>query len=341
MGVPRAAPRLGRIGLMATRPLRWGVLGAGLIAGLFVADLRTAGLTVAAVGSRTLPSAAAFAAEHALSRVHASYAALCEDPDVDIVYVATPNVLHRENALQAIAAGKHVLVEKPFAMDRTQAREIVDAARATGVVVMEAMWTRFLPHMARVRELVRTGSLGDVRTVTADHDQRLSADPTHRINDLALGGGALLDLGVYPISFAVDLLGLPTSVQAHATMTSTGVDQQTSVLMGHAGGRQSVSHSAIDTPGPVRAAVLGTDARIELAPWWYNATGFIVRDAEDRVLETFSRPVVGRGMQYEAIELERVIREGLPESPLMPAEESIAIMGVLDAVRSQIGLVFP
>lgn len=144
---------------------------------------------------------------------------------------------------------------------------------------MEAMWTRFLPHMVRVRELVGGGALGDVRTVMADHDQRLPGDPTHRINDRALGGGALLDLGVYPISFAVDLLGPPTSVQAHATMTSTGVDRQTSVIMGHHGGRQSLSHSAIDTLGPVRAAVLGTDARIELAPWWYNATGFTLLDA--------------------------------------------------------------
>lgn len=323
------------------RPLRWGILGTGLIAGIFTSDLRASGLTVVAAGSRDRSSAERFAAEHDLIRSHGSYAALCEDPAVDIVYVATPNVLHLENALLAISRGKHVLVEKPFAMDEAQASAIAEAARAAGVVVMEAMWTRFLPHMVRVRELVGGGALGDVRTVMADHDQRLPGDPTHRINDRALGGGALFDLGVYPISFAVDLLGPPTSVQAHATMTSTGVDRQTSVIMGHHGGRQSLSHSAIDTLGPVRAAVLGTDARIELAPWWYNATGFTLLDAEDREIETFAQPVGGRGMQYEAFELERVIREGLSESPRMPLDESIAIMRVLDAVRAQIGLVFP
>ncbi|MDF2442686.1 MAG: hypothetical protein JWR01_889 [Subtercola sp.] len=321
--------------------LRWGILATGGIASAFATDLQANGFQLTAVGSRSQQSADEFAVRFGGITAHASYEQLVADPEVDVVYVATPHPFHEENALLAIAAGKHVLVEKAFTLNARQAETIVDAAREAGVVVLEAMWTRFLPHMVRIREIIAAGTLGDVRTVLADHNQKLSADPHHRMNAPELGGGAVLDLSIYPVSFAVDLLGVPTGVLASASLTATGVDRQTAIILEHEGGRQSVLHAALDTAGPNTATVLGTDARIEIDRTWYMPTPFRVIDAQQNVIEEFDHPVTSRGMQYQAWELERVVAAGELSSPLLPGVESVAIMGVLDEVRRQIGLVFP
>ncbi|WP_382307638.1 Gfo/Idh/MocA family protein [Herbiconiux sp. UC225_62] len=324
-----------------SQSIRWGILGTGGIADSFVKDLLATGLTVTAVGSRTQESADAFAERFGIAAAHGSYEALVADPSVDVVYVATPHTFHAENALLAIAAGKHVLVEKAFTLNGAEAQRVADAAAQADVVVMEAMWTRFLPHMVRIREIIAAGTLGDVRTVIADHGQKLPSDPDHRINNPALGGGGLLDLAIYPVSFAVDILGLPTRVLASASMTPTGVDRQTALIFEHEGGRQSISQSAVDAAGPVRGAVIGTDGWIDIDRWWYDATSFTVYDSQHAVIERFEQPVVSRGMQYEALEIERVIAAGEKESPLMPLTQSVAIMRVLDEVREQIGLHYP
>ena len=190
--------------------LRWGILATGGIAHMFTKDLRTAGLDIAAVGSRRADAARAFADEFEIPHAHDSYEALVDDPDVDIVYVATPHPAHADNAILALEHGKHVLVEKPFTLNAAEAARVRDVAAANGLLAMEAMWTRYLPHMVRIRELLAEGALGDVRAVTADHTQSISTDPAHRLNALELGGGALLDLGIYPVSFAWDVLGAPT-----------------------------------------------------------------------------------------------------------------------------------
>ncbi len=194
---------------MSAGTVRWGILATGGVAGTFTADLLAHGHSVTAVGSRSDAGARAFAERFSLPRAHGSYDALVADPEVDVVYVATPHNLHAENALAALAHGKHVLVEKAFTVNAEQARVVVDSARSRGLVVLEAMWTRFLPSMAFVREVVRSRRIGEVRSLHADHTQALPADPAHRLNDPALAGGALLDLGVYPLSFAHDLLGPP------------------------------------------------------------------------------------------------------------------------------------
>jgi predicted dehydrogenase len=324
-----------------SKTVRWGILGTGGIARSFATDLKAVGLTIAAVGSRSQESADRFAAEFGIPTAHASYEALVADPDVDVIYIATPHTFHAENALLAIGAGKNVLIEKAFTINAAQARQIQEAGEAAGVAVLEAMWTRFLPHMVRLREIIAAGTLGDVRTVLADHDQRLPSDPSHRINDPALGGGALLDLAIYPVSFAIDLLGLPTRILASATLGDTGVDQQTALIFEHEGGRQSVSHSAIDTAGPVRASVIGTEARVDIERTWYAPTSFTVTNSEGEVLERFEQPVASRGMEYQALEFERMLAAGERESPLLPVAESVAIMAVLDEVRAQIGLHYP
>ncbi|MCS5723735.1 Gfo/Idh/MocA family oxidoreductase [Herbiconiux sp. CPCC 203407] len=324
-----------------TEPIRWGILGTGGIASTFVTDIQAAGLAVSAVGSRRATRAEEFAGRFGIARAHASYEALVADPEVDVIYVATPHPFHAENALMAIAHGKHVLVEKPFTLNAAEAERVLTAADEAGVALLEAMWSRFLPQMVRIREIIASGTLGDVRTVLADHQQLLPSDPSHRLQSPELGGGALLDLAIYPVSLGVDLLGLPTGVLAHASMTATGVDRQTAIILEHEGGRQSVSHSALDTAGPVRAAIVGTLARIEIDRTWYAPTTFRVIDPDGRVLESFEPASGEQGMRYEALELERMIRAGERESPVLPHAETLAIMRTLDDIRARIGLRYP
>ncbi len=321
--------------------VRWGILGTGFIAGLQTSDLVEHGFTVHAVGSRNLATARDFAGRFGLAAHHGSYEALVNDPDVDVVYISSPHPFHYENAVLALNAGKHVLVEKPFAMNARQAREIVDLAASRGLVALEAMWTRYLPHMVRIRELLRAGALGDVRTVMADHNQNLPKEPEHRLNDPALGGGALLDLGIYPVSFAFDVFGAPSQIQAAASMTATGVDRQTAMIFEYADGQQAVLHCALDTAGPNRAAVIGTAGSIEIDPVWYTPTGFTRYDDGGNVVERFDEPVTGRGMQYQAWEMERLIAAGAIANDILSPSESVEVMAALDAVRSRIGLSYP
>jgi len=329
----------GTAGLSAPRAI-WGILVTGFIAGLQTPDLVDNGSVVQAVGSRTMASATEFAARFQIPTSHGSYADLVADPDVDVVYVSTPHPFHHENALLALDAGKHVLIEKPFAMNAWQAREIVELAETKGLIALEAMWTRYLPHMVRIRELIRSGALGEVRTVIADHNQNLPKDPAHRLNDPALGGGALLDLGIYPVSFAFDVFGAPTGIRAAASMTETGVDRQTAMIFEYDGGQQAVLHCALDTAGPNQASIIGTEGRIEIPSVWYTPSAFTRYDADGNVVERFDEPVTGCGMQYQAQEMERLIAAGSIANDILPPRQSVQVMEAMDEVRRQIGLVY-
>jgi predicted dehydrogenase len=320
---------------------RWGILGTGGIARQFTQDLLLTGHLVTAAGSRTRESAERFAALFELPRAHASYESLVADPAVDIVYVATPHPFHYANAMLALDAGKHVLVEKPFTINATQAQHLVEHAASKGRLVLEAMWTRWLPHMVRLREIVAAGTIGELRSMSADHTQRLPDDPAHRLNALELGGGALLDLGVYPVSFAWDLFGAPNSVQAVATVKETGADAQVATMFRYPDGQIATTYCASVTQGPNVAVVLGTDGRIEIDSVWYTATGLRVYDASDTLIEHVRPDVAGRGMQYQAAEAERLISEGKIASDILPPQETVAIMATLDAIREQIGLHYP
>ncbi|MFS0715325.1 Gfo/Idh/MocA family oxidoreductase [Microbacterium sp. 2P01SA-2] len=321
--------------------LRWGILATGGIAHAFTRDLRTAGREVVAVGSRTTESAARFAEEHGIPHAHGSYEQLAADPDVDIIYIATPHPGHREAAALAIQHGKHVLVEKPFTLNRDEAVALRDLAADAGVLVMEAMWTRYLPHMVRLREIVAAGTLGEVRTVFADHTQRISDDPTHRLNDLALGGGALLDLGIYPVSFVCDLLGLPTQTRALARLMETGADAEVATVMTHASGAISTTVSSSRGAGPNTAHVVGTEARVEISGVWYAATDFRVVSHDGTVLEEYRSEIEGRGMQFQALEAEALVAAGRIDGDVLPIAETVDIMGVLDDIRAQIGVRYP
>lgn len=321
--------------------IRWGILGTGGIAHAQANDLLRHGFAVSAVGSRDQLTAEAFAREFGIHTAHGSYEALVNDPDVDVVYVATPHTFHYANTLLALNAGKHVLVEKPFALNAVEAREIIEAARERHLVVQEAMWTRFLPHMARIREIIAEGTVGEVRTLMADHAQLLPSDPTHRLNNPLLGGGALLDLGVYLVSFAYDVFGAPERVEASAAMTPTGVDRQTAVVLTYVGGQQALLHTALDSRGTNRASIIGTVARIEVSRVWFAQTTFTVYNSRDEIIEHYEEPAKPNGMQYQCWEVERRIREDDRSTALLPPQQSLQIMETLDEIRRQIGLHYP
>lgn len=317
------------------RPTRWGIIGTGGIAATFAADLTlTESGVVAAVGSRTQESADRFGEEFGVARRHAGYESLVADPEVDVVYVATPHPMHREDAIMALEAGKPVLVEKPFAMNAAEAREIVALARRKGLFAMEAMWTRFLPHIAQIRDWLARGLLGEIVTVTADHGQWFPEDRDFRLFAPELGGGALLDLGIYPVSFASMVLGAPSRIVSISDPAFTGVDAQTSMLFGYDNGAQAVLNCTLRAKSPTTASIVGTEARIEIEGDFYTPTAatLIPRDGEST---SFTVPHEGRGLRHEADEVSLRLAAGELESPLMPLDETVSIMETMDEVLAQ------
>ncbi|MDI2033357.1 Gfo/Idh/MocA family protein [Paenarthrobacter nitroguajacolicus] len=318
--------------------IRWGILGTGFIAGLQTQDLKDNGFTVQAVGSRSAESSHAFGEQYGVATAHGSYEDLVADPLVDVVYIATPHPFHHANALLALNAGKHVLVEKSFTMNAREAQDIVDLAESKGLVALEAMWTRFLPHIVRIREIIADGTIGEVRKVVASHNQSLPKDPAHRLNDPALGGGALLDLGIYPISFAFDVLGTPSAIRASASMTATGVDRQTAAIFDYDGGAQALVDCELDAASANRALVIGTEGWIDIEHTWYNPVPFTVHAVDGSVVERYEQAVSSRGMQYQAAELERLVKAGETAGAILPPAETVAVMAAMDEIRRQIGL---
>ncbi len=326
---PRSAP-----------PIRWGILGAGGIAATFADAVRrhTQG-RVAAVGSRDRHRAERFATHHAIPTTHIGYVDLVEDPTVDIVYVATPHSHHREHALLAIEAGKHVLVEKAFTRNEAEAREVLDAARAAGVFCMEAMWTRFLPHVAALRAAIARGEIGDVVNLTADHGQWFAFRRDSRLFAPELAGGALLDLGVYPVSFAHDLLGVPDRITAVGSRTETGVDGQISLALGFGDRAQAALSTTLWAKTATTAVINGTEGRIEVAGEFYRPTSFrLIR--RDGSTWTYAGETA-EGMQYEAAEAARCVAAGRTESPRITWQHTLDVMRTMDEIRRQVGVSYP
>lgn len=321
---------------MTENGLRWGILGAGGIAKAQVSDMKRHGFEVTAVAARDLAKARAWADEMGLPKAYGSYEELAADPDIDAIYVATVHPAHAAGARIALEGGKHVLVEKPFTMDAAEAQSLVDLAASKGLVILEAMWTRWLPHMVRIREILASGLLGDVRVVLADHDQ--NNEHVERMYQRELGGGALLDLGIYPVSFAWDVFGAPSTVLAHGTLTDAGVDRETAIILGYPSGAHAVLQTQMSGAGPNRAAIVGTEGRIEIESVWYNVVGFTRYDRAGEVVERFDEKVDGRGMHFQAAELERIVASGQLAGEILPPAETVGIMATLDEVRRQIGL---
>ncbi|MDX3231320.1 Gfo/Idh/MocA family oxidoreductase [Streptomyces sp. ME19-01-6] len=321
--------------------VRWGILATGGIAASFTADLlEMADARVVAVGSRSPESAKRFAERFGIPRAHGSWAELAADEEVDVVYVATPHSSHREAAGLCLEAGRAVLCEKAFTLNAREAVELVGLARARGRFLMEAMWTYCNPVVRRMVELVRDGAIGGVRVVHADFGLAGPFDAGHRLRDPAQGGGALLDLGVYPVSFAQLLLGEPDDIQATARLTPEGVDETTGVLLGWDSGAVALLSCSLNADTPQTASVTGSAGRIEFPRGFFHPEQFVLhRPGRDPEVFTAEGPAAGlHGLQHEAAEVMRCLRAGETESPLVPLDGSLAVMRTLDAVRERIGV---
>ena len=318
--------------------LKWAIMGPGDISVAFLNDLRLAGMHLEAVGSRSLDRAESYAKKHSISSAYGSYEELVADPHVDIVYIATTNNAHFANAKLALSSGKHVLLEKPFTLDAAQAMELVGISRSNNVFLMEAMWTRFLPNHSVLFEKLDQGLIGTPLYLFADHNQNLPKHSHQRLYDPALGGGSLLDLGVYPISLAHRLFGKPSRIQASAALMDGNIDESVGAIFEYSGGRQALLHSSIRAAGPVKAFILGDAGRIEMEKSFYEHSTFTAFDLEDNVLFEYEGNIEGRGMQYQALEVERCVTAGLNESPTMSLDETVQIMEVMDQIRSLTGI---
>jgi predicted dehydrogenase len=323
--------------------VRWGISSTGGIAQSFAKALaRVDDAQLLAVGSRSLDRAKAFADEYGVDRAHGSFTELLADDDVDVVYISSPHSEHRREALAAVEAGKHVLVEKPFGLSAAEAHDVFDAAKDAGVFVMEALWSRFLPAHVRLRELVAEGVIGEVRTVEASFGFPMPFKPEHRLLNPQLGGGALLDLGIYPVNVAVQLLGPPTDVRAVATMGQTGVDVNTAVAMTFPGGAVATATCSLNSVLASTARVIGSAGWIDLPNPQHCPESLTLRTIDDLIArkpgEVIDLPVGGDGLRYQVHEVHRCLREGLQQSPVMSWQHTLDLMTVLDRARAAIGL---
>jgi predicted dehydrogenase len=326
----------------ADAPIRWGILGPGRIARVFAPEVKAVpDAELVAVASRNEQHARAFADQFGIPKCHSTLEGLLADPEVDAVYIGLPNPLHAQWAIRALEAGKAVLLEKPFTVNAAEARALVATARRERRFLMEAMWTRFVPCMVRAREIVAAGGLGEIRFLVADLGGRAPTTASDRWFSPELGGGALLDMGVYPVSLAFDFMGRPSAVHASATMTPTGVDASCSIEFEYPGGGRAILGTTFEVETASDACVAGTRARLEFDGRMVCPQGARLMGPGGQVIETLPIVPHSSGYRYEAMEVGRCLREGLLESPAMSLDESVAIMETLDEIRRQIGLRYP
>ncbi len=321
--------------------IRWGILGTGNIATSFAKGVMTMpDAELAAVGSRSQATADAYGDQFNINRRYASYEGLVNDPEVDVVYIATPHAMHLENMLLCFEAGKPVLCEKPFTINAAQARQAIMRARELGLFAMEATWMRFTPLMVELRRQLIAGVIGELRMVNADFGIRVEFDPTFRLFDPILGGGGMLDVGVYPLSLAQMVLGTPTQVTGLAELGQTGIDEQSACILSYSGGQLAVLHNAIRTETPQEATIMGTEGWIRIhAPWWMPQALTIHKPGENE--QQVEIPFAADGYTYEAAEVHRALHAGMLESELMPLDETVAILETMDTLRGQWGMHYP
>jgi predicted dehydrogenase len=323
--------------------IRWGILSTGFIAGQFARGLSVIeDAELVAVGSRTQASAAAFGAEFNIPNCHASYEELAHDPDVDAIYIGTPHAMHQDNITLCLNAGKHVLCEKPFTINAQQAQTVVALAREKNLFLMEAMWMRFLPIMAQVRAWVADGKIGAIQMIKADFCFRTQFDAQHRLFNPKLGGGALLDVGIYPISLTAMLLGLPQTIRSHVHLGATGVDEQNALLFEYANGAAALLTSAVRTYMPFDALIVGENGHIYI-PNFFKAERAVLTMTAGATpgTQTVEIPHKSNGYEYQAMAVGDCLRANQRESAIMPLDETIALMHLMDTIRAEWGLVYP
>ncbi|GAB2540303.1 Gfo/Idh/MocA family protein [Brachybacterium huguangmaarense] len=327
--------------------IRWGIVSPGGIAGKFARSVHAATASrIVSVCSRSLERAESFAAEHVADggeapRAFDDVAAMLEAGGIDAVYVASPHAQHHEYARPLLEAGMPVLVEKAFTLDRADAEDLFDTARSTGTFAAEAMWTRYLPQMDVLAQVVASGMLGEIVSLAADHGQSFDPDPEHRLFAPELGGGALLDLGVYPISFAQALLGDLSDLAIRGSLTETGVDAHVSLLARGARGGTALLDTTLASRTPTLGWIAGTRGRASLSAPFY-VPGELTIELTDGRAAVFEHPGDPElGMAYEAAEVARCLAAGVLESPRMTWADTLSVMGTMDAVRAELGVVYP
>jgi predicted dehydrogenase len=326
---------------MTVNTFNWGILSTGTIATAFAKALNHLDdATALAVGSRKLATAEAFGDKHGIPRRYASYEELAADDDVQIVYVATPHVFHAENVRMCLEHGKHVLCEKPFTVNAAEARELIDLAREKQLFLMEALWMRFIPAIVTLREWLAEGRIGDVRMVQADFSVNMPFDPDSRIYDRKLGGGSLLDVGIYPISLATMVLGLPDRVESHAHIGETGVDEQVGMLFGYEDGRAAVLSCGVRAQGTQEAVIKGTRGFIKLHTPFHHPQQLTLH-LHDSEPQTVKIPYKSTGLNYEARAVQKALTNNLLESAIMSLDETQATMQLMDDMRAAWGLRYP
>ena len=321
--------------------IHWGILGTGTIAKKFAEGLQALpDAKLVAVASRSQAGADSFEQQFEVPHRYASYEAMMHDPIVDAVYIATPHSCHKYNTILCLAAGKPVLCEKPFTINAQEAEAIINIARAKKILLMEAMWMRFLPIMMRLRKMLSQGVIGEPRLLSADFGFHKEFNAESRLYNPELGGGALLDVGVYTLSLASMIFGAPTRITGMAHLGESGVDEQSSMTLAYTSGQMASLYTAIRTTTFQEASIMGTKGRIKInSPWWKGTTMTLMRDNDkDDFVEV---PFEGNGYQYEAMEFMRLLREKKTESDIMPLDESLAIMKTMDALRKLWGLKYP
>lgn len=326
---------------MALQTIKWGILGPGWISSKFAADLAYAeGAELVAVGGRNLEKSESFAKRFNIPRAYGSVEELAQDAEIDIVYVGTLHPIHKENVLALLRAGKAVICEKPFTMNAAEAKEIIDLAREKQVFLMEAMWTRFLPPILKVKEWLAADKIGEVRLVKADFGFDIGWAPESRLLDPALGGGALLDAGIYPVSFASMIYGTaPAKIMSSARLGQTGVDEQFSLLFEYEGGRTAALNGAVQLGMVSDAYIYGTKGYIHVPNFLFSKSATL--HAKDAEPESFVDDRKAEGYAFEAEEAMKALREGRLESSAIPLDETLAIMNTLDTIRKQWGLRYP
>ena len=323
----------------ANETIRWGIIGTGGIARAFARDIaRAEGHQVYAVGSRSSSTAESFASEFPCI-AFSSYEELVGS-DLDAVYVATPHPMHAPHTILALDNGKPVLCEKPFAVNAGESAAMIAKAREKNLLLVEAMWSRFLPHYRKIRELVESGELGEIRLIQADHGQALPADPYYRLHAPELAGGALLDLGIYPISLTHMLLGVPDRIQSTSSYTSSGVDAQTSMILDYKNGAQALLTTTLEVQTPCTARIVGTKATLEVHSTFYRPTSMTLTKLDGSRID-FANDYLGHGLREQAIEFGKLLRAGKKESEIISLADSHQIMEIMDEIRRANSITYP
>lgn len=326
--------------LPSDRPVRWGILATGKIARSFARDLALLpDAQIAAVGSRRLEAAEEFATQYDVAAAYGSYEELVADPTVDVVYVATPHALHKENVLMAFDAGKPVLCEKALTLNARDAEELVSVAREKKLFFMEAMWMRCNPVIRRLKQLSDGGHLGQIQQVRADLGSYVDLPETDRMLAPELGGGALLDMGIYALTFAHLFLGEPEQVEAVATLSTSGIDLNISLSLGYDSGAVASLSSTMTAWSPRTASIATERGRVDLVEPFHQPTS--ATWVSDGITQVIEEDVIGTGLANEALEVIRCLRNGETESPLVPLDETVAVMRLMDRIRQKIGVRYP